>query len=196
MRHCERLHSKGSLPGKLANLPCLVRVEGCPIATEGSHHRVARAQFSGRQSLQLLRTWPVRVNMHPSLFQPLEPALCGQVAAASGRCQEQLRSGNVVKTARWRAAGYTNLIIMMDLNCVGFCKQFCEAVWEHGAADAWCCRFPRPAVPLHLCSSERDELGHLIRTHDEGSARSSLHVCSHVFVRWCGMYRVSRGTRR
>ena len=88
----------------------------------------------------------------------------------------------MVKAARWRAAGCTNLITRVDLNSVGLCKQYFEAVGEHGAADVWCCSFRRPAVPLDLCASERSELVHVLRTHDEASVRSSHRVRSDVCV--------------
>ena len=119
--------------------------------------------------------------MHPSLFSRLSP-LCGQVAAASGHCQGQSRSGNLVKTARWRAAGCTNLITMMDLSSVGLYKLNCEAAEQLEAADGCCSSFWRTAVAQLVCTSDRPELWHVLETRDKASVRSSLRVRSDVCV--------------
>ena len=98
-------------------------------------------------------------------------------------------------TSPWRAANGTYLISMfgrisVELKTVEICRCGLQ-----GAAEALCFVCLWAAVLCLVCSSDMAELGHMLGVHGKGPVRSCLHACCDVLVRWCGMYRVSRGTR-
>ena len=114
-------------------------------------------------------------------------SILGRWSGSGGRlgprcrcCQEQFRTPKLVHTTPWRSADGTYLITMFGRTSVELKSMHFERAGGHGAAEALCLACRRAAVACLVCCSDSAELGHVLGTHDEGSVRRRVHVCSVV----------------